>query len=117
MQKSELQQELSEIRKMLKNGGGAERSGNDLLLEVRRALADFREEMTSGNHRGGVHLPEKAAVLLYQEALFSASLATEILNTELPGTPPKPAAIHIRNARQKSAQALQNFLAACRGEA
>lgn len=117
MQKSELQQELSEIRKLLKNGREGGRDDNSLLLEIRRELADFLEEIPRGNHRGGVLLPEKAAALLYQEALFSAALASEILNAELPGTTPKPAAIHIKNARQKSGAALQNFLAACRGEA
>lgn len=113
MQKNEVKQELFEIRKVLKSESG----GSAGTAEMRQLLEEIRAEVGRGIGRGGVILPEKAAALLYQEALFSAALAAEILNAELPGTPPKPAAMHIKNARQKSSAALQNFMAACRGEA
>lgn len=114
LRQSDLQQELSEIKKAVRQHPPAEKMESETLLEMRRAFDDLRTEMKDGAHaRVGVLLPEKAALLICGEALFSSALASEILNAELPGTPPKPAAHHIRNARQKSSAALKNFLSAC----
>lgn len=122
---SDIARELADLKLQIKNQLSAPQNHAEILAEIRSVFARLREEFERlrsnspavNSAKGGVLLPEKAALLLFGEALFSSALATEILNAELPGTPPKPAAHHIRAARQKSQAALSNFMAACREEA
>jgi hypothetical protein len=109
-QTNAIERELLSLRSMLQSA--KPRSGIDA-----ESLAQLRAEMleivskhafqkasfeAQKNLAGGLFLPEKAARLLFGEALFSSALSAQILNAEMPGTPPKPAGFHIRAAREKA---------------
>lgn len=117
-QKSAVDQELSALRSALKTEQPSTENVIEALAQLRIELRDFITKQAAApasfseqkECRSGLFLPEKAARMLFGEALFSSVLASEILQAELPGAPPKPATQHLRNARQKSNAALENFL-------
>lgn len=110
-EKITIEQQLAAIKSELKTGtGGAEelRKISAQLGLIEKHLS--AEKPTTGALPDGVFIPEKPARLLFGEALFSAALCTQILTSEMPGTPPKPAGVHIRMAREKANAQLAEIL-------
>lgn len=107
-EKSSIEREFAELKTALKSTPPSAQFPPEILAEMRSVLAEIvseharaRASSESQAVAGGYLLPHKAARLLFGEALFSAALSAQILNAELPGTPPKPAGFHIRAAREK----------------
>lgn len=108
-EKSSIEREFAELKAALKSTPPSAQFPPEILAEMRSVLAEIVSEHararasseSQGAVAGGYLLPHKAARLLFGEALFSAALSAQILNAELPGTPPKPAGFHIRAAREK----------------
>lgn len=109
-EKITIEQQLSMIKSELQTGtGGAElRKISAQLALLEKHLST--EKPTSGALPEGVFIPEKPARLLFGEALFSAALSAQIITAEMPGTPPKPAGVHIRIAREKANAQLAELL-------
>lgn len=116
-EKTTLEQHLSALQNELT---GSQKIP-EIVAEIRFEFSKMRTDLecmraTKGggcSPMDGVFIPEKPARLLFGEALFSAALSAQVLNAELPGTPPKPAGFHIRVAREKAAGQLVELL---RGE-
>lgn len=108
-EKSSIEREFAELKTALKSTPPSAQFPPEILAEMRSVLAEIMSEHararasseSQGAVAGSYLLPHKAARLLFGEALFSAALSAQILNAELPGTPPKPAGFHIRAAREK----------------
>lgn len=106
-----IEQQLSVLKNDLEAGNGAA----ETLKQINAQLANIEkhlsaEKPTTGALPEGVFIPEKPARLLFGEALFSSALCTQILTAEMPGTPPKPAGVHIRIAREKANAQLAELL-------
>jgi len=108
-EKSSIEREFAELKTALKSTQNSALFSPEIVAEMRAVLVEIMSEHartlacseSQGRVAGGYLLPHKAAHLLFGEALFSAALSAQILNAELPGTPPKPAGFHIRAAREK----------------
>ena len=110
-EKMTIEQQLAAIKNDLQTGTG--RAEELKTISAKLALIEKHlsaEKPTSGALPEGVFIPEKPARLLFGEALFSAALSAQILNAEMPGTPPKPAGVHIRIAREKANAQLAELL-------
>lgn len=110
-EKITIEQQLSEIKNDLQTGNGSA----ETLKQINAQLANIEkylsaEKPTTGALPEGVFIPEKPARLLFSEALFSANLTKQLLTAEMPGTPPKPAGVHIRIAREKANAQLAELL-------
>ncbi|QRM19936.1 hypothetical protein GBK02_11235 [Dechloromonas sp. TW-R-39-2] len=110
-EKITIEQQLLAIKNNLQSGtGGAEElrkiSAQLGLIEKHLSV----EKPSAGALPEGVFIPEKPARLLFGEALFSAALSAQIITAEMPGTPQKPAGVHIRIAREKANAQLAELL-------
>lgn len=110
-EKITIEQQLSTIKNELQAGtGGAEELKT---IVAKLALIEKHlsvEKPSAGALPEGVFIPEKPARLLFCEALFSAALSAQILTADMPGTPPKPAGVLIRIAREKANAQLAELL-------
>lgn len=118
LQKNDVEQQLAELKTLFQNHPQELKNNVEILNKIESVFAEFCSEIQqntpASKTESGVLLPEKASLLLFEEVLFSSFLSNEIVSSDLPGTPPKPAGQHIRNARQKAKTALTNFMSACR---
>lgn len=110
-EKITIEQQLAAIKNDLKTGTGGAEELKTIVAKlglIEKHLS--AEKPTTGALPDGVFIPEKPARLLFGEALFSAALSAQILAAEMPGTPPKPAGVHIRIAREKANAQLAELL-------
>lgn len=110
-EKITIDQQLAVIKNELQSCQGS----TEVLKQISTQLSIIqnhlsKEKTVAGVLPDGVFIPEKPARLLFSEALFSAALSAQILAAEMPGTPPKPAGVQIRIAREKANAQLAQLL-------
>lgn len=117
LQKNDLDNRFSELKTALQTSTSTPQNHAEIATKLQKILADFLSEMRKNDTQSargeGVVLPEKAAAVLFEEALFSAKLSTELVTGSLPGTPQKPIGQHIAVARQKAQAALAEIIKLC----